>query len=221
MSFLIASAPWPNRHKMSASANAQALKEQQLRGRLDQFLRGLEKRAYQMALMSLRNPDDAMDAVQECMTAFVKNYALKDEADWPKLFYTVLDSKLNDGHRRNTTRRRFFGLLPQQSSEDDIDVLDVIADGTSFDPSELHAAGQTGAGIVAAVEKLPLRQRQAFLLRMWEGFDVAQTADVMRCSEGSVKTHLSRALHNLRGQLQNFIDQPAAAAAGADAAREE
>jgi RNA polymerase sigma-70 factor, ECF subfamily len=176
-----------------------------LRSRIDAFLRALEKRAFKMAMMSLKNPDDALDAVQDAMTQFVKSYSEKPEADWPRLFYTVLDSKVVDALRRRSTRARWISWWPRQSDSDSLDgdLLDV-SDEAALDPSELVDAQTAGAAIERALSLLPQRQRQAFLLRIWEGFDVAQTASIMQCSEGSVKTHLSRAMSALRLRLEDF-----------------
>jgi RNA polymerase sigma-70 factor, ECF subfamily len=176
-----------------------------VRARLDRFFRETERRAFKIALISLKNTDEALDAVQDAMYNFVRSYSEKPAADWPKLFYTVLDSRLTDWHRRNTVRRRFFGLLPAMVDQG-ADMLDAVADLHCFDPSVLRSGTETGAAIESALQKLPERQRQAFLLRLWEGFDVAQTAEIMRCGEGSVKTHLSRALNALRLKLSDHHD---------------
>ncbi len=174
------------------------------RALLDQFFRETERRAYKMALISLKNVDEALDAVQDAMCNFVRSYSNKPQADWAKLFYCVLDSRLTDWHRRHCVRKRFFGLLPQL--DDGADMLEVVEDAQCFDPSVLLTGTEIGAAIEAALQKLPERQRQAFMLRLWEGFDVEQTAQIMRCSEGSVKTHLSRALSSMRLKLAHHSE---------------
>jgi RNA polymerase sigma-70 factor, ECF subfamily len=178
-----------------------------LRNALDRFFRSIERRAFKIAMLSLKSTDDALDAVQDAMTQFVRSYSTKPEADWSRLFYTVLDSKLTDKHRRNSTSRRYFGLLPgryEREAESETDSYAQLIDEQQFDPSVLVDSISAGKALEAALPNLPERQRQAFLLRLWEGFDVAQTASIMRCSEGSVKTHLSRALSALRNKLQAF-----------------
>ena len=171
---------------------------------LDQFLRGVERRALRMAELACGNRDDALDLVQDAMCGFVKNYASKPESDWAPLFHRVLDSRLNDFHRRRTVRSRWLAVFDRK--RDDEDALDPIEQAQDLqDPGPLMrlAGSEAGKALDAALKTLPLRQRQAFLLRMWEGFDVATTAQVMHCSEGSVKTHLSRALAALRRALED------------------
>lgn len=170
--------------------------------RLDAFLREVERRALKMAQLATRNIDDALELVQEAMLGFVKRYAQKPASDWKPLFYSVLDSRIGDFHRRQNVRGRFFSWLRPDPDDAAQDPLAQIADVEQLPPLELLAGSQAGAALDAALRDLPGRQRQAFLLRVWEGFDVAQTAAVMQCSEGSVKTHLFRALHALRARLE-------------------
>jgi RNA polymerase sigma-70 factor (ECF subfamily) len=171
---------------------------------LDEFLKCVERRALRMAELATGNRDEALDLVQDAMFGFVRHYAAKPAADWAPLFYRVLDSRLNDWHRRRNVRSRWLAVWTR--SDDGDDERDEIAQAA--DPNDpgplLRLAGSEAAhALDAALAKLPLRQRQAFLLRVWEGFDVAATASTMRCSEGSVKTHLSRALAALRRALED------------------
>jgi RNA polymerase sigma-70 factor (ECF subfamily) len=170
---------------------------------LDQFLRGVERRALRMAEFASGNRDDALDLVQDAMCAFVKNYAAKPEADWAPLFHRVLDSRLNDFHRRRTVRSRWLAVFDRKQDEDALDPIEQAQDLQDPGPLMRLAGNEAGKALDLALKALPLRQRQAFLLRMWEGFDVATTANVMHCSEGSVKTHLSRALVALRRALED------------------
>ncbi|WP_395643099.1 RNA polymerase sigma factor [Rudaea sp.] len=171
---------------------------------LDQFLRGVERRALRMAELACGNRDDALDIVQDTMCAFVRNYAAKTETDWPPLFHRVLDSRLNDFHRRRTVRSRWLAVFERKSADDDeLDPVEQAQDLQDPGPLLRLAGSEAGKALDAALKELPLRQRQAFLLRMWEGFDVATTARAMQCSEGSVKTHLSRALAALRRALED------------------
>jgi RNA polymerase sigma-70 factor (ECF subfamily) len=139
------------------------------------------------------------------MCGFVRHYAAKPAAEWAPLFYRVLDSRLNDLHRRRSVRNRWLAVFDRQDSEDG-DYVDPLAQAPDMqEPGPLLrlAGSEAGKALDAALQDLPARQRQAFLLRLWEGFDVATTAQVMRCSEGSVKTHLSRALAALRRALED------------------
>ncbi|MBS0486318.1 MAG: RNA polymerase sigma factor [Proteobacteria bacterium] len=171
---------------------------------LDAFLKGVERRALRMAELATSSRDDALDLVQDAMFGFVRHYADKPQADWAPLFYRVLDSRLNDWHRRRNVRSRWLAVWTRSDSDDD--ERDEIAQAPdTSDPGPLLrlAGSEAGQALNAALGRLPLRQRQAFLLRVWEGFDVATTASTMRCSQGSVKTHLSRALAALRRELED------------------
>lgn len=170
---------------------------------LDRFLRGIERRALRIAELGVGHREDALDIVQESMLAFVRGYRTRPSAEWAPLFHRVLDRKILDHHRRHRVRRRWliwgFG---RGRAEDAGDALAEIADPAQPGPLQDVADGETRRALDAALRALPDRQRQAFLLRVWEGLDVAQTAQAMRCSEGSVKTHLARALAALRPRLE-------------------
>lgn len=177
-----------------------------LRRELDGFLRGVERKAYAMAKLATRNPDDALELVQEAMFGFVRHYAAKPAAEWPALFYTVLESRLNDWRRRQQVRSRYwwFGRRSGEGEDDTPDPIAEAADMAGFTPLECLCGERAGEALSQALTRLSDRQRQAFLYRLWEGFDVAQTASVMGCSEGSVKTHLHRALAQLRQMLEDW-----------------
>jgi RNA polymerase sigma-70 factor (ECF subfamily) len=171
---------------------------------LDEFLKSVERRALRMAELATASRDDALDLVQDAMFGFVRHYAAKPQADWAPLFYRVLDSRLNDWHRRRQVRGRWLVAWLQAPDDDEPDAIAQAPDANDPGPLLRLAGGEAAQALDAALKKLPLRQRQAFLLRVWEGFDVAATASAMRCSEGSVKTHLSRALTALRRELEEY-----------------
>ena len=186
---------WTNQH-----VNAQTTDERAL----EQFLKGVERRALRMAELATTQREEALDLVQDAMFGFVRNYAHKPATEWAPLFYRVLDSRLNDWHRRRQVRSRWLAVFTR--GNDDDNEGDEIAQAP--DPNEpgplLRLSGSQAAhDLDGALRSLPLRQRQAFLLRVWEGLDVAETARAMGCSEGSVKTHLSRALSALRRALED------------------
>ena len=196
--------------KNSAAASADATLTH---GRaLDQFLREHERRALRMAELGTRQREEAMDLVQDAMLGFVKSYAFNEakaapRCDWAKLFFTVLDSRLTDWHRRQSVRNRFRVFFFGRGSTEDLDedYTRNVADQQTAEPDRVAMSAQSAPAINNALHLLPERQRQAFLLRIWQGFDVAQTAEVMRCSQGSVKTHLSRALERLRTLLEPLL----------------
>jgi RNA polymerase sigma-70 factor (ECF subfamily) len=173
---------------------------------LDRFLAGAERRALRMAELATGNRDDALDIVQEAMLTLARQYGDRGTSEWGPLFQVCLHSRINDWHRRRRVRDRFRVWLSygRDEGEDQDDPLENIADDSAREPwQRLHGA-QALASIDAALRALPLRQQQAFMLRIWEGLDVAQTAQAMACSQGSVKTHLFRAVQSLRAQLQEY-----------------
>jgi RNA polymerase sigma-70 factor (ECF subfamily) len=170
---------------------------------LELFLASVERKAFRIAQIALRHEADALDVVQDAMLQLSARYASRPAAEWRPLFYRILENRIRDVQRRRSVRNRVMALLPWRSSDDEQIAPDPIAEavdtgpspGTQLESDEILEALQQ------ALEALPNRQRQAFLLRNFEGLDVAQTAQAMKCSEGSVKTHYFRALQALRGKL--------------------
>jgi len=168
---------------------------------LDQFLAGVERRAFRMAELALGHREDALDAVQEAMIKLVA-YRDRPSDEWTPLFWSILRRQVTDRHRRDTVRRRFMAVLGrgEEPAEDPLEMLP----NPGEDPARRHADGAAWAALGRALRKLPRRQREAYLLRELQGLDVAQTAAAMGCSDGSVKTHLSRAMSALRLQLEDW-----------------
>lgn len=166
------------------------------------FLRDVERRALRMAELAAGQREEALDLVQEAMLVFVRHYGGRPPDEWRPLFWRVLDSRIRDWHRRRRVRTHWLGWFKRADGDDEDDPIASAPDTSEPGPLARVAAGEAGVALEAALRALPLRQRQAFLLRMWEGLDVAATAAAMRCSSGSVKTHLSRAMANLRRQLE-------------------
>jgi RNA polymerase sigma-70 factor (ECF subfamily) len=169
---------------------------------LNRFLAGVERRAFVVAELATRNPEEALDLVQDAMLAFVASYGKKPEAEWPPLFHRVLQNRIRDWGRRQTVRRRWRVWLKGDDDEPEADALQQAADPAGRSPEQRVALEAAGDALLAAISELPNRQQQAFLLRTWEGLDVADTARAMGCSAGSVKTHLSRAMAHLRDKLK-------------------
>lgn len=171
---------------------------------LDAFLAGMERRAFRMAELHLGNREDALDAVQDAMLRLVKHYRSKPTEEWTPLFWGILRRRIVDLQRRRKVRSIVVGWLGG-GHDDDGDELPVWEPADNGpDPLEKLHGEQSYADVAAAVKKLPRRQREAFMLRVLEGLDVAETAAAMGCSEGSVKTHLSRAMQHLREQLEEW-----------------
>ena len=177
--------------------------EAQTRSRaLNQFLAGVELKAFKIAQAALRHEDDALDAVQDAMLQLARAYADRPAQEWKPLFYRILENRIRDMQRRRTVRGRVIAWLPFRGDEDG-DEPDPIAQAPSPEPQPPRRLelDQAVTALERALGELPGRQRQAFLLRALEGLDVAETAAAMGCSQGSVKTHYFRALQALRAQL--------------------
>lgn len=169
---------------------------------LDRFLVSVEKRAFRIARIAVRHDDDALDIVQDAMLQLARRYAQRPAEEWRPLFYRILQNRIRDCQRRRQVRAKLLSWLPGwKSDEDEVgDPYEGVADARPL-PPELLATDQAMAKLEQALGELPGRQQEAFMLRNFEGMDVAQTATAMGCSEGSVKTHYSRAVHTLREHL--------------------
>lgn len=172
---------------------------------LDRFLAGVERRALRMAQVATFDHADALDLVQDAMLMLATRYAKKPEDQWRPLFYRILHNRINDWHRRRQVRGRWMAFL-YKDDETREDPLEQQPDRQALQPEQQLSLGQSTEQLVAALGELPLRQQQAVMLRCWEGFDVAETAKVMGCSGGSVKTHTSRGLARLRTILESDDD---------------
>ncbi|MGO9802312.1 MAG: RNA polymerase sigma factor [Steroidobacteraceae bacterium] len=169
---------------------------------LNQFLAGVELKAFKIAQAALRHEDDALDAVQDAMLQLARAYAGRPAEEWKPLFYRILENRIRDMQRRRTVRGRVMAWLPSRGEDED-EEYDPIAQAASSEPQPVRRLeiDEAMGALDAALKKLPRRQQQAFLLRSLEGLDVAETALAMGCSEGSVKTHYFRAVQALRAQL--------------------
>lgn len=170
---------------------------------LDAFLASVEGRAFRMARLSTRSDTEALDIVQEAMMKLVNKYRERGESEWPLLFQRILQNSILDWHRQQTRRKRLFwwGNSDNQDTEEE-DEIEAAVDPIEGNPAHLLSRAEDIQHVMHAIEQLPVRQQQAFLLRAWEGFDTADTARIMQCTDGSVKTHYSRALARLRTLLE-------------------
>ena len=176
---------------------------------LSDFLKSVEKRAFKRSAYHVRDPDAALDIVQDSMMKLAQHYAERPATEFPMLFQRILSNSTMDWFRRNKTRNALFSNLSDFDSDDssgEFDVLETLFSTTDSEAQESAeestSRAQTMQQIERAIEELPTRQREAFLLRYWEEMDVAETAAVMGCTEGSVKTHCSRAVHTLSRLLR-------------------
>ncbi len=176
---------------------------------LSQFLIGVERRAYKHALFAVRDNHIALDIVQDAMLKLAEKYGHKPAEELPMLFQRILQNTLRDYYRRQKVRSTWvtlFSAFQNKQNDEEFDPLEVLEDNenhsTPDQPEQLFQQKQTIKYIEQALTTLPPRQREAFLLRYWEGLDTTETATVMGCTEGSVKTHCSRATHALAAALK-------------------
>ena len=169
---------------------------------MQQFLSDIEGRAFSIAQFATGNRDDALDIVQDTMMKLVQSYGAHEQSSWKPLFYSILQSRILDWHRRQSVRNRFRSWLHWDEEDETENPLEQVADSPQAAPDIQLQDVQFGADLNRALGQLPLRQQQVFLLRVWEGLDITETAAAMQCSQSSVKTHYSRALEKLKLQLE-------------------
>ena len=199
----------------SAGSALRAVPQAESRGKemqpsnMDDFLASVERRAYQIARYALRDPQAAMDVVQDAMLKLVEKYPNKPVAEWPALFFTILNNRITDLRRWRRLREsggRLISLFRERGDgSGDEDLLEAGLGADTQPAAQQPEAATLGMQfrdrIDAALARLSDRQRQVFLLREWQGFSVRETATILGCSEGSVKQHHFRALRALREQL--------------------
>jgi len=177
---------------------------------LSDFLKSVEKRAFKRAVYAVRDDDAALDIVQDTMIRLAEKYCDRPAAELPLLFQRILSNATMDWFRRKKVRNgvlKNFSDFDGQGEDGDFDILESLESqdaSVAFESaSDTVSRSQILLAIDSEVAELPARQREAFLLRYWEEFDVAETAVAMGCSEGSVKTHCSRAVHALAKALRS------------------
>jgi len=178
---------------------------------LSAFLAGAERRAFKQAVYAVRNDETALDIVQDAMLKLAEKYGDKPAAEFPMLFQRILQNTIRDHYRRQKVRSLWGTLLgalgtSRDGDDGDFDPLETLRVEPRSEHEEPPAARLERKQLIEIIEhevsKLPERQREAFLMRYWEELDVADTAKLMGCSEGSVKTHCSRATHALAAALR-------------------
>ncbi|WP_235333991.1 RNA polymerase sigma factor [Aquabacterium sp. NJ1] len=178
---------------------------------LNEFLKSVERRAFKRTVYAVRDEEAALDIVQDAMIRLTQSYADRPSNEWPMLFQRILSNATLDWFRRQKVRNAvFMNIGDLEAAVDDDDSGDFnLLESLRSDNGGTEGADDSAARteILAQIEdevgKLPARQREAFLLRYWEELDVAETAAAMGCSEGSVKTHCSRAVQSLAKALQS------------------
>ena len=177
---------------------------------LSDFLASVERRAFKQTVFSVHKDEAALDIVQDAMIKLAQKYGDKPASEFPMLFQRILQNTITDYFRKEKIRNTRVGLLSEiarPSLEDnDYDILETYVSEAGTDMAESSAEQYERVQVLEIIEeeiqKLPARQREAFLMRYWYDMDVADTAKAMSCSEGSVKTHCSRAIHALSKALK-------------------
>jgi RNA polymerase sigma-70 factor (ECF subfamily) len=176
---------------------------------LSDFLKSVEKRAFKRTVYHVRNDESALDIVQDSMMKLAEHYGHKPIDELPMLFQRILSNSTLDWFRRQKVKNALFSSFTDFQSEDDGDGFDILEALSTSDPAAAFENPETSrqrTQTLQAIEEelllLPARQREAFLMRYWEDMGVAETATAMGCSEGSVKTHCSRAVHALAKALK-------------------
>ncbi len=204
---------WPSGRRanwLCASPPTSGLEEPalELARDMDRFLADVEKSAFRIARYHLGDADEALDVVQDAMISLVRRYARRPPADWKPLFFKILQNRVRDMQRKRSVRARVMGFLPSRfgAENPDVDPMQEAPDHDAPDPGKQLALDGAMVELERAIEDLPARQKEAFLLRTLESLSVEETAAAMGCSEGSVKTHYSRAVHKLRNELGEHWD---------------
>ena len=169
---------------------------------LSDFLAQVERRAFKQTAYAVRDDHAALDIVQDAMMKLVQKYGSHPADQWKPLFYSILQTRILDWHRRQSVHNRFRSWFHWDGEDDETENFLEQQPATAANAPDVKLQElQFGEDLNKALSNLPLRQQQVFLLRVWEGMDIAETAKIMQCSESSVKTHYTRALEKLRGQL--------------------
>lgn len=177
---------------------------------LADFLKNVERRAFKQAIYTVRKDEAALDIVQDTMIKLAEKYGDKPVTELPMLFQRILQNTIHDYFRKEKSRHTWISLFSSlghnQANDEDYDVLEIYESQENSETTESSATTLEREQILniidSEVQKLPARQREAFLMRYWEDMDVAETATAMGCSEGSVKTHCSRATYTLAQALK-------------------
>jgi RNA polymerase sigma-70 factor (ECF subfamily) len=179
------------------------------RSELSAFLKGVERRAFKQAVFAVREQQAALDIVQDAMLRLAEKYGDRPSEELPRLFHRIMQNAIRDWFRRQKVRSLWSTLLSSLTSgreDDDQDPLETLEAAAGSNPEEPPHVQLERAQVLEIIQqeisRLPERQREAFVMRYWEELDVAETAQRMRCSQGSVKTHCSRAAHALAVALR-------------------
>lgn len=171
---------------------------QDQRQELAKFYSQIEQRAFRLALIETRNSSDALDLIQDAMESLMRRYLEHPSQEWRPLFYKILQNRIKDWHRWSGLRAKLH--LPKANKQE-LSQEEYQIESSDMTPIEQTEQDFTLEKLQHVLSKLSFRQRQTVLLRAWEGFSVEETAQIMKCSQGSVKTHMSRALNTMKSLM--------------------
>lgn len=176
------------------------------KAQLNNFLARVEGKAFRIAYVAIGHREDALEIVQDTMFKLVQKYHKRPESEWAPLFYRILNNRITDHYRRNAIKQKLFGWLGFYNDETgEIENNPDLAEASKTEQPDFSIELSSDTlKATDAIGQLSARQREAFLLRAWEGLSVEDTAFAMGCSTGSVKTHYSRAIQSLRAALQDI-----------------
>nr|WP_281556959.1 RNA polymerase sigma factor [Thalassomonas sp. RHCl1] len=169
---------------------------------MEVFLADIEKKAYHMAAFATGSHADALDLLQDSMIKLVTNYQQRPSQEWKPLFYKILQNRIRDWHRHQKVKNVIFFWKNTNTSDDNQDWPDTLESAGNDKPDDNISKSQQQADALRHLKQLSDKQQQCFMLRSWEGLSVAQTADIMGCSEGSIKTHYFRAVNKLKSLME-------------------
>jgi len=188
----------------------QATNEQDTQQALNDFFTASQPQAYRMAKAALRDHEQALDIVQDSMLKMVEHYRDKPQQEWPMLFFRIVTNRINDARRFRMLHAgkklllSSFRKTENDTSEDEI--IDMLDEQDNVDSQQLEnlAKQQLNDKLEVAMQKLPMQQRQVFMLREWQGFSIKEAAQILECSIGTIKQHHHRALKALREELAEY-----------------
>ncbi len=181
---------------------------------LSDFLQSVEAKSFKRTVFATRDEEAALDIVQESMMKLAEKYGDHYISELPLIFTRILQNTTLDWFRRQKTQNTWVSLfsslkgggrdnLDDSEYSDPLEFIESNEENLGFESGESVLERQQLIKIIESeISKLPARQREAFLMRYWDDLGISETAKIMACSEGSVKTHCSRACITLAKALK-------------------
>lgn len=158
-------------------------------------------KALNLAYRLVNNREEAEDIVQEAFFRLHKSLAsFRGDSTVATWLYRTVSRLAIDHLRREKLRRNIFFF---RRGEEDNDPIDMVADPGASPHDELQAV-EASRRLMGAIKKLSVRQRAVFVLRHQEELPLKEIAAILELEEGTVKTHLHRAVQLLRKELKDL-----------------